>query len=267
MLSSHKSCFVHEARRRCDRILWKSTIKPIPERINQHDLLLEVKARTRVGTLLSQAFRPITRRRDPSNPLNLEDTHGLLSGPRPSHVHSVPFVKAATEQGHDSQGPVSFKVPKSPNALRHSRSIDTVPTKKMTDSPEASTHDLNHFVHRRSFTDTQRLSSLDSDLPETDSSPTSPTMKNDIPPPVPPKDHAPTPPASTRWGRFFPFRRDTSVSVATMSESQQTPSGPVPPVRGDVVCLNYRSLDDREMRLLEGRSDHRPVIGSYAVYI
>ncbi|CBQ70635.1 conserved hypothetical protein [Sporisorium reilianum SRZ2] len=32
------------------------------------------------------------------------------------------------------------------------------------------------------------------------------------------------------------------------------------PKRGHIECLLYKSLDDREMRVLEGRSDHRPVI-------
>jgi hypothetical protein len=39
------------------------------------------------------------------------------------------------------------------------------------------------------------------------------------------------------------------------------------PRKGDVVCLSYRTLDDRGMRRLEGRSDHRPVIGVYAIYV
>jgi hypothetical protein len=261
--SSCEWCFVHAACRRCDRILWKSTVKPDPE---EH-ALLDVRARTRVGTILSQAFRPITRaRRDSSSSLTTEDTPALPSRPKPSPITSVPFVKAATEHGHDFQGPVSFRVPKSPNVLRHSRSIDMVPTKEMPDPPKTPEHGLNPPFHRRSFTDTH----LDFGSPDTSSIPTSPAMKSetpDTPPPVPPKDSTPTPPATTRWGRFFPFRRDTSVSVATMSEGLHTPPGPAPPAKGDVVCLSYRSLDDREMRVLEGRSDHRPVIGSYAVYI
>ena len=32
------------------------------------------------------------------------------------------------------------------------------------------------------------------------------------------------------------------------------------PKKGRIECLLYKSLDDREMRVLEGRSDHRPVI-------
>jgi hypothetical protein len=39
------------------------------------------------------------------------------------------------------------------------------------------------------------------------------------------------------------------------------------PRRGDVVCLSYGTLDDQGMGRLGGRSDHRPVIGSYAVYL
>ncbi|GAC72557.1 inositol polyphosphate 5-phosphatase and related proteins [Moesziomyces antarcticus T-34] len=34
----------------------------------------------------------------------------------------------------------------------------------------------------------------------------------------------------------------------------------VGPRRGTIECLLYKALDDREMRVLEGRSDHRPVI-------
>jgi len=34
----------------------------------------------------------------------------------------------------------------------------------------------------------------------------------------------------------------------------------VGPKKGRIECLLYKSLDDREMRVLEGRSDHRPVI-------
>lgn len=39
------------------------------------------------------------------------------------------------------------------------------------------------------------------------------------------------------------------------------------PRKGDVVCLSYGTLDDQGMGKLGGRSDHRPVIGSYAVYL
>ncbi len=44
-------------------------------------------------------------------------------------------------------------------------------------------------------------------------------------------------------------------------------TAPVMPVKGEVKCLTYNTLDDRGMRRLEGRSDHRPVIGAYIVYV
>ena len=37
--------------------------------------------------------------------------------------------------------------------------------------------------------------------------------------------------------------------------------------KGRISCLKYDTLDDQSMHDLRGRSDHRPVIGSYAVYI
>jgi len=47
------------------------------------------------------------------------------------------------------------------------------------------------------------------------------------------------------------------------------PLTPAPPLRrkGDMICLNYDTLDDAQMLKLEGRSDHRPVMGDYAVYL
>ncbi|KAF9523548.1 Endonuclease/exonuclease/phosphatase [Crepidotus variabilis] len=71
----------------------------------------------------------------------------------------------------------------------------------------------------------------------------------------------PTSASSSIW-RFIPsFFSPTHPNAPT--------SAPLPPayVKGDVVCLHYGTLDDRGMRRLEGRSDHRPVIGAYAVYI
>ncbi|KAF8150564.1 Endonuclease/exonuclease/phosphatase [Crassisporium funariophilum] len=70
----------------------------------------------------------------------------------------------------------------------------------------------------------------------------------------------------TRW-RFLPsFLSPTSAQVHTTTEL----SHPLPQPtnrKGDVICLSYNTLDDRGMRRLEGRSDHRPVIGTYAVYL
>lgn len=71
--------------------------------------------------------------------------------------------------------------------------------------------------------------------------------------------------------RFFPFFYRDSDNSSAASEAQPAPrslSTTSPKYRkGDVVVLGYRTLDDPAMRKLEGRSDHRPVIGSYALFI
>ncbi|KAF6759917.1 hypothetical protein DFP72DRAFT_805883 [Ephemerocybe angulata] len=74
----------------------------------------------------------------------------------------------------------------------------------------------------------------------------------------------------SRW-RFLPnfLSPSHSHSMEPTVEEQVTPV--VTPAiihrRGDVVCLDYSTLDDRRMRRLEGRSDHRPVLGTFVVYI
>jgi hypothetical protein len=65
--------------------------------------------------------------------------------------------------------------------------------------------------------------------------------------------------APSRW-RFLPFLSRESPPITELPVQ-------LPPRKGDIMCLSYDTLDDRGMRRLEGRSDHRPVIGSYAIYI
>jgi hypothetical protein len=59
------------------------------------------------------------------------------------------------------------------------------------------------------------------------------------------------------------------ITTVTPGIGQSVVDGPPPRIykRGEVQCLEYSTLSDREMRLLEGRSDHRPVIGQFAVYL
>ncbi|KAH9974841.1 hypothetical protein BJV74DRAFT_863318 [Russula compacta] len=66
-----------------------------------------------------------------------------------------------------------------------------------------------------------------------------------------------TPPSPSQGGKGI----DGGIlATPTAAESPR-------PRKGDVVCLSYRTLDDRGMRRLEGRSDHRPVVGVYAIYV
>jgi hypothetical protein len=99
------------------------------------------------------------------------------------------------------------------------------------------------------------------------------SRRSDSDPPLPSRFLTATPTPSTagprRWfsgfGNFL--SRDTTLQPA-MTEFPIVPPKPKPKhKRGEVVCLDYGTLDDVRMRNLEGRSDHRPIFGTYSVYI
>ncbi|KAF5327112.1 hypothetical protein D9619_004523 [Psilocybe cf. subviscida] len=74
-------------------------------------------------------------------------------------------------------------------------------------------------------------------------------------------------PQSALW-RFLPsFFSPTHTQATATPDTATLPSPPARPAKGEVKCLTYNTLDDRQMRRLEGRSDHRPVVGTYIVYI
>lgn len=76
--------------------------------------------------------------------------------------------------------------------------------------------------------------------------------------------------SSTGGWRFLPsFLSPTMSRTSTIESDEGSLSPPTPPIvhrRGDVECMEYNTLDDRRMRRLEGRSDHRPVFGSFVAY-
>ncbi|QRW17848.1 phosphoglycerate mutase family protein [Rhizoctonia solani] len=82
-------------------------------------------------------------------------------------------------------------------------------------------------------------------------------------------DNIPVPPSKDDgiWRFFRSFNREPTVVVAEPEPEPEPVEKPETRRRGDIVCLSYGTLDDREMQRLGGRSDHRPVIGTYAVYI
>lgn len=180
---------------------------------------------------------------------------------------SRPVAKTAT-----GSRPLSLNIPKPPwiptqTQARSTETVDGVQDEgHLSLRPTTQGSDNSTRVSSNDVPSTQNPLEPDSDLP---SFLPIPVLRSDdlpeCPPPVPPKDPLPTPPSS-RW-RFFPFRKDTYTSIATYETAVSTLTLAPHPTKGEVVCLSYSSLDDRGMRLLEGRSDHRPVIGSYAVYL
>jgi len=71
---------------------------------------------------------------------------------------------------------------------------------------------------------------------------------------------------SVVWGIFPSLFLSSSPRASTAELVPQLPEAPRKPRKGEMVCLSYKTLDDRGMHRLEGRSDHRPVMGSFAVY-
>ncbi|KAG8908354.1 hypothetical protein FRB99_007281 [Tulasnella sp. 403] len=66
---------------------------------------------------------------------------------------------------------------------------------------------------------------------------------------------------------FGGSREPHNVTQSSITVAEPLPLGPPLHRKGDVVCLRYDTLDDRQMGRLEARSDHRPVRGDFAVYL
>jgi len=235
----------------CDRILWKSTVKPDVGDA-EPDIVGIARQRTRVGTLISQAIRPfsVRVRRDSGGSPNSEVTYSAKQD-----YFSRPATKATS-----GNRPLSLNIPRIPARTASIETFDQVqdhrhlsvrpPTQGSDDSTRASSTDAPP---------TQKADSESPSLPSVSMFRSEGLLEC---PPVPPYHVLPP----SRW-RFFPFRRDTSQSIATQGSAVSTLNLVPLPAKGDIICLNYSSLDDKGMRLLEGRSDHRPVVGSYAVYL
>lgn len=102
-----------------------------------------------------------------------------------------------------------------------------------------------------------------------------PLPKELVPTTITPKQDHVVKNGASRW-RLLPFFRGESshttsadgLASASGELEEMSPSSIVcKPRKGDVICLGYDSLDDKAMRRLEGRSDHRPVVGSFAIYL
>ena len=244
---------------RCDRILWKSTVHPDP---SPEELVEIYKSRTRVGQFFVNALRPLTYRgqRESTSSVSsgelspLYPKTTLVRIPSPTHNRSIDILDDATAFSR------LVKRSRSNDVLRVTKSPPPILPSSLTGSKSSSSrHNLHRSISVSQSPQSQsQISSVSSS--RTPSYPSSPARGNglaDLPSPVPPKDLAHNIPS--RW-RFLPFlNRDApETPVEHVAFSPKT---------GDVVCLSYNTLDDRQMRRLEGRSDHRPVIGSYAVYL
>lgn len=151
------------------------------------------------------------------------------------------FLKSKTIEPATSSPRSPVTVSASPQRSRAYSAIPTISRPVVTATMSTTSTDSD------ARTNLQRHSTVDGGF--------GPPSKDDV------RTHTPR-----NW-RIFPFSSRASNSAGLVTPV--IPAEPVPrgPRKGEVVVLNYRTLDDHAMRRLEGRSDHRPVIGSYAIYI
>jgi len=230
-----------DAAPRCDRIIWKTTVEP-----EEEDVPLQLRPRNRMGQFFANAFRPLSARVRKDSAMS--DSHE--DGGQVNILEDAPVLSRPIQ-------PVSI-----PNRRR---SVDIV--LEQIGGPKEKNVDYGDISIRRS-TSASSLSSPQNGLPNrvqmrrvTASSAIPGTIPSSTTP------HLPTPSGTGRW-RFFPSF--LSLTTTQSSPSTDLPSGilvPSMPRKGDVVCLAYDTLDDRGMGRLEGRSDHRPVIGIYIIYL
>lgn len=241
----------------CDRILWKSTVVPEPEPEPKEEWPEPPsRARTRMGQFLAHAFRPLSAMRRESTG-SLKSSSISADSPLVSHdiLHNTsPISRIANLAQHsDTQLPEHTTVPYSTSAA-HFPITETPPS-----LPRKNFNDIN--TRRRhsvgSTTDPippRRVSTSHTTNSEVNQNPFVP-LERAI------REHTQRISTPSRW-RFFPFLSHNN-SLEADRENTRTEVRR----KGDVICLSYDTLDDRGMRRLEGRSDHRPVIGSYAAYV
>ena len=311
----------------CDRILFKTTVKPDPE---PEDDTHAAPQRNAVS-LLAQAWRSFRRSSSSSlrNATTISTTVATPSSPKPISSTSP----ADSEPSNAMQPPLPTPyVPRRRRVRPHSIDISTLP------SPSQSASFATARPGTSSGAQTRRPSGVKGNTPPNLPPPKqtalstlainpdqhhcepvssfagnmigpSPTSSSDGP------SSATTPTGSGGGRRSYPrwrlisfLSRDaeaardatgpadhvaTSATVASPTadgaDSPRRMPGTAAPLssllgsgdpdgasattesprhrKGDIVCLSYRTLDDRSMRRLEGRSDHRPVIGVYAIYV
>lgn len=236
---------------------------PDPEPEEEDVLEPYQRPRNRVGQFFANAFRPLSSRarRDSVASTATTSTYATAT----SHEESPSSTPDVLD--HNASFSRFVQPPERPDRLLHSRSIENFPIKSPTRTGVRDT-DLGRR-RSNSVTSSSKPSPLNLEQPARRATasagvPSAPMIS----PTVASKD--PTPTSSFRW-RFLPSFLSHSSSVTQSSTSIEPPTSselsPNLPRKGDVVCLAYNTLDDRGMRRLEGRSDHRPVIGSYAIYL
>ncbi|KAH9945499.1 DNase I-like protein [Epithele typhae] len=253
----------------CDRILWKTTIVVEPDTESQRFVPLRAK----MGQIF-HALKPssLRSRRDSTWSLHHPELPPTsITGERMPHPLSASTSTPVQQQGSPLSDPSLLPFPTKPHGKRlpQVRSVDSF-QRSSSSSEERSLARIKSLDPaangRVPFRHANTISPV---MPVSD---TSPTLVSPIAPDSPVDMRSPphtiSSPSAPVFKWLLPFLYRDGHQTMGQPSDQATPSLQAPVHRrGDVVCLKYDTLDDQGMRKLEGRSDHRPVIGSYAVYI
>ncbi|KAI0671976.1 hypothetical protein C8Q78DRAFT_1078711 [Trametes maxima] len=266
----------------CDRILWKSTIRELESDTEDGESQRFMPLRAKMGQIF-HAFRPssLRSRRDSTWSLNHPDVSQHPPQVGEHTVHSRPALQLPPRPNLDKRQLPAASVPSPTKTRTHPlrrlsqvRSVDSFPKPSPTDG-----RTLARTLSQDGPSKAPAPPSVG--VPMRHANTISPVLSvggTPIAPPAvagSPLDASLTPNSSStmgapvfRWLLPFLYRDGAQQGIQPATEPPGTPKPPAPPPRrGEVVCLKYDTLDDRGMRRLEGRSDHRPVIGAYALYI
>lgn len=197
------------------------------------------RPRSRMGNFLSNAFKPSSPRT--AREFTTNSLSGAMSGGRATDVPPPPSIglsPARVDHIIPSTCQYSILALHSPCSIAADfKNSDSRPARRVVATfPPPPTAPLPAEQHRRSTLE----SPLSADRPQLST--------------------------QSIW-RFLPaFLSPTHNQTNTLPDVTPVPLVPIP-LKGDVECLSYNTLDDKGMRRLEGRSDHRPVMGAYVVYI
>ena len=258
----------------CDRILFKSTVKPDPEPEDD----APTAPRTAVS-LLAQAWRSFRR----TSSASLRSTATAATTISTTSATSSIASSSATMSPTDSEPESSATARPSQQQLQPPPPPPYVPRRRQARprSIDATALQAASLAPSRPTASPARSASS--------STPARSSALHTAAPELHPRAHARF---STdggggdggvhqRWRLLSFLSRDgeatrdvddareaATVVAAPFASSPDAATAEAPrPRKGDVVCLSYRTLDDRGMRRLEGRSDHRPVMGVYAIYV
>jgi hypothetical protein len=234
---------------RCDRVLWKSTVQPDPESEDDEPLDHSSRPRTRIGHFFANAFRPLSGRARRGSYSSFTSAASVATSSATTEAAvSVADSSPPSPKVTEEVAPFSRFVEPPNRPLSHSRSNELF---HVSVKPRALPRPLSTEAApslRRSISTSSHNPPTPSSLNRPRRATVSPEILTTA---LQNHNRVATP---SRW-RFFPSFLSHG---STYSGSSQDPSLsmdaalPRPPRRGEVLCLNYNTLDDRGMRRLEG---------------